>query len=122
MRNRGPREAATATVKLHWAQFGTALPPLPVDFWSQFPADSSRYLAMASSQLRRHERARRARSTDLAYSGASVAMTSGDAAQIVQFDFPAPAVDPALSSHFRLLAVVDSLQDPISQVEIEFHC
>ena len=53
--------------------------------------------------------------SNLAYSGASVAMTSGDAARIVQFDFPAPPVDQALSNHFCLLAMVDLPQDPISQ-------
>lgn len=114
IRNRGPEEAATATVKLHWAQFGTALPPLPADFWTQFPADSTdtsqwHPLNCAGS------RGTTCTVANLAYSGSSVAMTSGDAARIVQFDFPAPAVDPALSNHFCLLAMVDSPQDRISQ-------
>jgi hypothetical protein len=42
-----------------------------------------------------------------------VANTAADAAQIVQFDFPAPPVDPMLSNHFCLLAMIDSPQDRI---------
>ncbi len=114
VRNRGPEEAATIKVKLHWAQFDTAPPPLPADFWMQFPADST-----DTSQWHPLNCAGTSGSTctitNLAYSGASVAMTSGDAARIVQFNFPVPAVDPALSSPLRLLAIVDSPQDPISQ-------
>ncbi|MER9256008.1 S8 family serine peptidase [Mesorhizobium sp. M0598] len=114
VRNRGPQTATTTTVKLHWAQFGTALPPLPNDFWSLFPVDSA-----DTSQWHPLSCAATNASTcvvsNLSYSGASVAMTSGDAARIAQFDFPAPPVHQALSNHFCLLAMVDSPQDPISQ-------
>ena len=51
----------------------------------------------------------------LAYSGASVAMTSGDAARIVQFDFPAPPLtrrSQIISAYWRWWI---SPQDPISQ-------
>jgi hypothetical protein len=52
--------------------------------------------------------------TNLAYSGSSVATTAADGAQIATFDFPAPSVNPGLSNHFCLLAMVDSTRDPIS--------
>jgi cell wall-associated protease len=130
VRNRGPVTASSVTVKLHWTQFGTALPTLPPDFWTAFPADST-------DTTQWHPLGVRA-ITDLEYSGASVAgcpgraqpscgvdldgdgdtsdagETSSDAAQVVEFDFPAPAVDPSKPNHFCLLAMVDSPQDPIS--------
>lgn len=113
MRNRGPEQAATAIVKLQWAQFGTAAPPLPTDFWSQFPADPT-----DTSQWHPLNCAGTNTTTctvaNLGYSGASLATTSGDAARIVQFNFPAPAADPVPSTHVRLLALVDSPQDPIA--------
>jgi hypothetical protein len=42
-----------------------------------------------------------------------VAGTTVDVAQIAQFDFPAPSVDPALPNQFCLLAVIDSPQDHV---------
>lgn len=112
-RNRGPVTASPVTVKLHWTQFGTALPALPADFWTAFPADST-----DTSQWHPLHCGGTASSTcsitNLAYSGSSVAGTAADAAQIVQFDFPAPAIDPALANHFCLLAMIDTPQDPIS--------
>ena len=100
-------------VKLHWTQFGTALPALPSDFWTAFPADSAdttqwhplNCTGTASSVCT---------ITDLAYSGSSVANTVADTAQIVSFDFPAPTIDPALANHFCLTAMIHSSQDPIS--------
>jgi hypothetical protein len=113
VRNRGPVTASSVTVKLHWTQFGTALPALPGDFWTAFPANSG-----MTTQWHPLNCSGTASSTcsmtNLAYSGSSVAGTVGDAAQIVAFDFPAPPVDPMLANHFCLLAMVDSLQDPIS--------
>jgi hypothetical protein len=50
------------------------------------------------------------------YSGASVAGTVGDAAQIAQFDFPAPAYDPGLANHFCLLAVANAANDPVDPI------
>lgn len=111
--NRGPITDGSVTVKVHWAQFGTALPALPNDFWSTFPADSS-----DTTQWHPLNCAGTSSSTctitDLAYSGSSVATTPGDAAQIVTFDFPAPPISPGLSNHFCLLAMIDSPRDPIS--------
>jgi len=113
LRNRGRVTASSVTVKLHWAQFGSALPALPSDFWARFPADSS-----DTSQWHPLNCAETTSSTctiaNLAYSGASVAGTAADAAQIVAFDFPAPPIGPGPSDHFCLLATMDSPQDPIS--------
>lgn len=130
VRNRGPVTAASVTVKIHWAQFGTALAGLPSDFWTAFPADSSdtsQWHPLGTQTI-----------TNLAYSGASVAgcpgraqpscgvdlngdgdtadagETATDTAQIAQFNFPAPPVDPTKPNHFCLLAIVDSPQDPVS--------
>lgn len=112
VRNRGPVIANTVTVKLHWTQFGTALPLLPGDFWTAFPANSTN-----TTQWRPLNCAGTSSPTctinNLAYSGSSVAGTGADAAQILQFDFPAPSVDPALDNHFCLLAMIDSPQDRI---------
>lgn len=113
LRNRGPDPAAEVTIKLHWTQFGTALPPLPGDFWAAWPGDSadpaSRWTAMECSTG-----GTVCTVNDLAYSGASVAGTAADVAQIVQFDFPAPPFDPALANHYCLLGMIDSTDDPIS--------
>ncbi|MEA2414297.1 MAG: cell wall-associated protease [Thermoanaerobaculia bacterium] len=105
VRNRGPVTAASVTVKLHWAFAGAGLPALPADFWTAFPADSADttiWHPLGTQAV-----------TNLAYSGASVANTGGDAAQIVEFDFPGPAIDnnqPA-PHHFCVFAVLDSAQD-----------
>lgn len=113
VRNRGPVTAEQVNVKLHWTQFGTALPALPVDFWTAFPADSA-----DTTQWHPLNCAGSASSvctiTNLAYSGGSVAATAADVAQIVQFEFPAPPIDPLLANHFCLLAMADSSQDMIS--------
>ena len=112
-RNRGPVTATSVTVKLHWTQFGTALPALPADFWTAWPANSTN-----TTQWHPLNCAGTSSSTctisNLVYSGSSVAGTAGDGAQIVQFDFPAPPIDPLLANHFCLLAMIDSSQDPIS--------
>ncbi len=142
VRNRGPVPAATVNVKLLWSQLGTALPPLPPDFWTAFPNDST-----SSADWHPLDCATASPSPlpstvcqmlNQGYSGASVAgcpgraqpscawdlnadgdtadpgETATDGAQIVQFDFPAPAVDPSKPNHFCLLAMADSPQDPIS--------
>jgi subtilisin family serine protease len=113
--NRGPATDPSVTVKLHWAQYGTALPTLPRDFWTAFPADSS-----DTTQWHPLDCTGTSSSTctvaNLTYSGSSVASTAADGAQIVSFDFPAPSVNPGLSNHFCLLAMIDSDRDPISQM------
>jgi subtilisin family serine protease len=112
VRNRGPITANSVTVKLHWTQFGTALPSLPTDFWTAFPNNS-----INTTQWHPLNCSGSTSSictiTNLTYSGSSIANTAADMAQIVQFDFPAPVMDPALSNHFCLLAMIDSPQDQI---------
>ncbi|MBX2929108.1 MAG: S8 family serine peptidase [Saprospiraceae bacterium] len=104
VRNRGPIAASTATVKLHWAQFGTSLPALASDFWTAFPANptgASSWNALPAQTL-----------TNVAYSGASVAGTGADAAQVAVFTFT-PSFAPSLSNHYCLAAMIDSPQDPL---------
>jgi subtilisin family serine protease len=112
VRNRGPVTDPELLVKVFWTQFGTALPPLPSDFWAVWPSNSAN-----TSQWHPLDCAATGASTctirNLAYSGSSVAGTPADAAQIVQFDFPAPGYNPALPNHFCLLAMVDSWRDTI---------
>lgn len=111
VRNRGPNSAATVTVKLHWAFAGTALPPLPPDFWTAFPADSamtSIWHPMSAVILDK-----------IAYSGPSVAGRAGlDAARIASFDFDAPPLDPTQPAfqHYCVLGVIDAPQDPVSGI------
>lgn len=118
VRNRGPVTANSVTVKLHWAFAGLGLPALPPDFWTAFPSDSSdtsQWHPLGVQMI-----------TNLAYSGSSVAGCPGrpapacgggtDVAQVGQFDFPGPPVDPMKPdpNHFCLMAVVDSPQDTVS--------
>jgi hypothetical protein len=95
------------TVKLHWAFAGTGLPALPPDFWTAFPADSTDTTLVHPLGTQSI--------TNLTYSGSSVAGTAADAAQIVQFNFPGPPIDPAQPepNHFCLFAVVSSPQDAV---------
>lgn len=112
VRNRGPVTAGEVTVKFHWAFAGTALPALPPDFWTAFPADSS------DTSIWHPEPAQTI--TNLAYSGASVAGTAGDQAQILTFDFNAPAVDPTAGNprHYCVMVVLDSPQDEIEETTL----
>ena len=109
IRNRGPVTASSVTVKLHWAFAGTALPALPSDFWSAFPADST------DTTIWHPEAAQTV--TNLAYSGASVAGTGSDNAQVLTFNFNAPAIDPTAASprHYCVMVVLDSPQDPVDE-------
>jgi hypothetical protein len=112
IRNRGPNSANEVTVKLHWAFAGTALPSLPSDFWSMFPTDStdtSTWHPIEEQVI-----------TNLEYCGASVADTTDDKAQIVTFEFAAPALNPRQPAyqHYCLFCVLDSPQDSISASSI----
>jgi len=112
--NRGPITADSVTVKLHWAQFGTALPALPSDFWTAFPADSSDTSQWHPLNCAGSPSSTACTITNLAYSGSSIAATTADGAKIATFNFPASSVSPSLSNHFCLLAMIDSPQDHIS--------
>lgn len=111
--NRGPTTVPAATAKVYWAQFGTALPSLPPDFWTAFPANSTSP-TNRWNPLNCSTGSAACTTGPVGYSGASVATTAGDGSQIVRFDFPAPAIDPSLANHFCLLAMVDAPQDRIS--------
>lgn len=104
VRNRGPVAATNTIVKLHWAFAGAGLPGLPPAFWSSFPADvpSPDWTSLGVQTV-----------GSLAYSGASVANTAGDAAAVVSFDFLAPLVDltDPQPHHYCLFAVLDSTEN-----------
>lgn len=114
VRNRGPVTANDVQIKLMWTQFGTALPALNADFWTQFPNNS----ALPSNPWTAMNCASSANSfcqiASVPYSGASVAGAAGDTAVIAQFDFLAPAYDPMLANHFCLLAVTNASNDPVA--------
>jgi hypothetical protein len=115
VRNRGPITAETVDVKLYWAQSGTALPPLPSDFWSVFPADSedtTRWHPLKCTTPNTPTTV--CRISNLEYSGATAAGTVNDKGQVVRFEFPAPTFTSGLANHFCLVAMVDSPQDRIS--------
>lgn len=110
VRNRGTVTASSVTVKLHWAFAGAGLPALPNDFWTAFPSDSSNTAQVHPLGTQTI--------ANLAYSGSSVAGTTADAAQIVQYNFSGPPVDPTqpYPNHFCLFTVIDSAQDPVTPV------
>jgi hypothetical protein len=136
VRNRGTSTVASTTVKLHWTQFGTALPALPADFWAAFPANSTdptnEWTALACEAG-----GFTCTVTNLVTSGSTVAGCPGrtqpacafdvngdgdtsdpgdvltDNAQIVRFNFPAPPIDPTKANHFCLLAMIDSPEDRV---------
>ncbi len=109
VRNRGPVTASDVTVKLHWAFAGTALPALPSDFWTAFPADSADTSVWHPTPEQTI--------SSLPYSGATVAGTGADAAQILTFDFNAPAIDPTAGNprHYCVMIVLDTGQDEIDE-------
>lgn len=122
VRNRGPVTANPVTVKLHWTQFGTALPNLPSDFWTAWPSNSSNTTDWHPLQCSGTS-SYTCTINNLKYSGSSVAATAADDAQIVKFDFT-PTYDPNKPNHFCLLAMIDSPQDrilPESGVAISFN-
>jgi subtilisin family serine protease len=116
VRNRGHDAASDVDVKLMWTQFGTSLPAFPGDFWTSFPSDS----ASATNPWTSAQCAGGA--TDyctigsISYSGASVAGSGADAAQIAVFDMPAPTYDPAKANHYCLLAIANSPDDPVDAI------
>jgi subtilisin family serine protease len=116
VRNRGPVTAEEVSLKLMWTQFGTALPLLNSDFWTQFPDDSllpgNPWTSMTCAGTANPYCV----IDNVPYSGASVAGTVGDPAQIAQFDFPAPTYDPGLANHFCLLAVADAANDSVDPI------
>ncbi len=111
VRNRGFRTAASVMVKLHWVHAGASLPPLPSDFWDSFPADPeviSEWNSLGTQPI-----------LNLEYSGASLATTDLDAAQIAVFDFTAPVHDPSTRNHYCLVALVSSPDDSMATYELK---
>lgn len=101
--NRGYRNAADVTVKLHWVYAGLTFPNLPSDFWTSFPADASDvsvWHPLGAVNL-----------GSVGYSGCSIAGTAADAAEIAVFDFMAPEHDDSTPNHYCLMALIDSPDD-----------
>jgi hypothetical protein len=121
VRNRGPDDAEAVHVKLHWAFAGTALPPLPTDFWSLL-----RTAASSSDPTSRWFTAGFATAYRLEPSGASSAAAARgistpaffvqDRARILSFAFTPTDFDPKRpgASHYCLLVTLDSDRDPVS--------
>lgn len=113
VRNRGHVAAVDVDVKLMWTQFGTALPALNGDFWTQYPGDSlSATNAWTSAECSASGDSF-CNVNSIAYSGASVAGTASDNAAIVAFEFAAPTYDPNKANHYCLFAVTDAANDPV---------
>jgi hypothetical protein len=91
--NRGWKKADQVTVKLLWADAGVALPSLPVDFWTNYPGDGfdqTNWKPLGTTAI-----------NDL------LPWTP----RILEFDWVPPST---VSTHACLLAMVDSLQDPLT--------
>lgn len=113
VRNRGQIVAENVKVKLMWTQFGTALPALNADFWTQYPNDSVLPTNSWTSMTCNGTGSDYCEIDEIPYSGASVAGTASDAAGIARFDFNAPSYDPSLANHYCLLAVTNADNDPV---------
>jgi hypothetical protein len=91
--NRGFAPAANVTVKLLWADASAGLPPLPSDFWTMFPGNSSnttQWHPLGTAQ--------------------TIASLSNTTPAILEWDFTPPST---ASNHVCLLAIMDSPADPI---------
>ncbi len=116
IRNRGYVPAENVDVKLMWTQFGTALPALNADFWTQFPDDSMLAGNDWTSMVCEGSSQPWCDIDEVPYSGASVAGGPSDSAVIARFDFDAPTYDPSLANHYCLLAVVNAANDPVHPI------
>lgn len=96
--NRGKTVATNLTINLYWAYAGTGLPSLPEKFWSQYPA-------LHKDQTHWH------------YIGKGTInnLASGTPQYHKFASWKAPAIDPARKNptHFCLLAIINSVQDPV---------
>jgi subtilisin family serine protease len=114
--NRGVRPATNVRAKLHWASHDSATAPtLPTDFWSAFALGSdatgtSVWNPLPSQTI-----------PVLPYSGASLAGGPDDQSAILTLDFHAPDFQQAepQANFLSLLAVVRSLEDPLSATTIQ---
>jgi len=90
--NRGPQPATDVDVRLLWADAGAALPPLPVDFWTQFATDAYDQTVWRLIGKQR------------------IPLLRSGTPQVVRFDWTPPA---NTSDHVCLLALLDSPDDPL---------
>ena len=97
--NRGTAPAANVAVKVFFAAAAVSFPPLPANFWANFPNNvvpaSSPWQPIASHKV--------------------VARIEGGQAQIVGFEWPVPAAAPTTVA---LLAIVSADNDSISETEL----
>ncbi|MHC4570898.1 MAG: S8 family serine peptidase [Planctomycetota bacterium] len=111
VRNRGFRTANNVKVKLLWTQFGTALPNFPnATIWSDFTNTAT---AVGDwNQLGVQTKG------TLGYSGASIANTINDQAEIFRFNNFSPTFDASKPNHFCLFAVATSNEDPVASTTL----
>jgi hypothetical protein len=95
--NRGPQPAASVDVRLLWADAGAGLPLLPADFWAAFATDT--YTQSVWRLIGKQ----------------TIPTLQPGRPHVVRFDWTPPA---ATSDHVCLLAMLDSVDDPLlPQVE-----
>lgn len=106
VRNRGPKTAESVRIKAYWTEGRTSLPPLPADFWtSETLGDTTAWSSLGTREV-----------TNLVHSGATVAGTAFDLAQIVAFDWDVPTdEESSVNKPYCIFAVIDSPQDPVSE-------
>jgi hypothetical protein len=90
--NRGPQPATDVDVRLLWADAGAALPPLPVDFWTQFVTDTYDQTVWRLIGKQR------------------IPLLRSGTPHVLRFDWTPPA---NTSDHVCLLALLDSPDDPL---------
>ena len=93
LHNRGFAPALNVTVKLLWADASAGLPPLPPDFWTMFPNNSSntaQWHPIGAAKV--------------------VPSLSNTLPAILEWDFAPPL---AAATHSCLLVIMDSPSDPI---------
>jgi hypothetical protein len=95
--NRGFAPAANVTVKLLWADASAGLPPLPPDFWTAFPNNSTNTTVW-------HPLNKGAATFQ------TIATLSPTEPTVLEWDFPLPT---SAATHSCLLAVMDCPADPI---------
>jgi hypothetical protein len=95
--NRGFAPGSNVTVKLLWADASAGLPPLPSDFWTAFPNNSTN-----TTQWHPLNKGTATFQT--------IGTLSPTEPTILEWDFPLPS---SAATHSCLLAVMDSTQDPI---------
>ncbi len=91
--NRGFAPAANVTVKLFWADASAGLPPLPADFWTMFPGNSSdttKWHPIGAAKV--------------------IPSLSQTLPSILEWDFTLPLT---AANHTCLLVIMDSPSDPI---------